>query len=67
MDVNEKILEEITEIQNVYIASMLRIADKHGLNRDFFLERSTGALALMVALGSFSEYEFREDSDCKSM
>lgn len=55
---NEQLSSELAEIQSDAIEKVIRLADKHGIDRDKLIMRFVTVGFVMAQVGSFKDYKF---------
>jgi hypothetical protein len=53
--------DELTNLQIKTAESVIKIADKYGIERDYLIEKFSAMFVIMAELGTFKNYEFEED------
>ena len=51
----------LSKIQIMTLENVIKIADKYNINRDELLKKFATMFGVMVELGTFKEYEIKED------
>ena len=55
---NEQLIRELTEIQTDAMKKVIRLADKHGIDRDELIMRFVTVGFVTAQVGSFKDYKF---------
>lgn len=55
---NEQLIRELTEIQTDAMEKVIRLADKHGIDRDELIMRFVTVGFVTAQVGSFKDYKF---------
>lgn len=55
---NEQLIRQLTEIQTDAMEKVIRLADKHGIDRDELIMRFVTAGFVTAQVGSFKDYKF---------
>lgn len=59
--VADECAESLTKVQIKTVESVIKIADKYGLDRDTTLRKFADKFAFMTELGIFKNYQIKED------
>ena len=56
-ELNQKVRDEVTDVQQHYCENIIVIADSYGLNRDDLIRSSVRTLLQFVDVSTFKDYE----------
>lgn len=59
----KNLADEMAEVQSGFVESIINIADKYGVNRDYLMEDSIKALTGLTTIGTFEFYKVKGEEN----